>query len=216
MLFIFGTHLFGLRRYAYKYMMCGNCGTPRLFIQTRGFAWGHLFWIPLVPLGYQYSWHCAACAKENNTMPTSFGIKLILLITLFFVFYMLTLGEWATNLGESVIWWQLGVGILLSWSIYETFNHFKKKEKNKYKYMLPLPDSEYCSVCDGELRTTEKGKLQCNDCKCFALGLPSNEFRDTEAIEEKNIAQLTEELNEAKKELEILEDFEKEALKSSK
>jgi len=216
MLFIFGTHLFGLRRYAYKYMMCGNCNTPRLFIQTRGFAWGHLFWIPLIPLGYQYSWHCASCAKENNKMPTSFGVKLIFLIALSFVFYMLTLGEWATNLGESVIWWQLGAGALLLWSIYETFSHFKKKEKNKYKYMLPLPDNDYCSICDGELRTTKKGKLQCVDCKCFALGLPLDEFRKTEAIEEKKIEQLTTELNEVEKELAILEDFEKEALKSSK
>ena len=82
--------------------------------------------------------------------------------------------------------------------------------------MLPLPDSEYCSVCDGELRITDKGKLQCSDCKCFALGLTQDEFRDTEVIEEKHIEQLAAELHEAEKELKILEEFEKEALKSSK
>lgn len=215
MLYIFGTYLFGLKRYAYKYMMCGNCDMPRLFIQTRGFAWGHLFWIPLVPMGYQYSWHCASCAKENNKQPTSFGVKLILSVALVIAF-ILTFGKLSTTLGENAIWWQLGTGVLLAWSLYETFNHFKKKEKNKYKYMLPLPDSEYCAICDGKLQSTKKGKLQCTDCKSYALGLSTEEFIDTEAMEEKKIAQLTEELNEVQKELEILEDFEKEALNSSK
>ena len=183
MFFIFGTHLFGLRRYAYKYMMCSNCDMSRLFIQTRGFAWGHLFWIPLIPLGYHYSWHCASCAKEDNKMPTSFTLKLVILLALSVVLYMLTVGEWATLVGDTVLWWQMGTGSLLVWSIYETFNHFKKKEKNKHKYMLPLPDSDYCSICDGELQTTEKGKLQCTDCKCFALGLDEDKFRDSEVLE---------------------------------
>ncbi len=171
MFFIFGTHLFGLKRYAYKYMECSHCETPRLFMQTRGFAWGHLFWIPLIPLGYQSSWHCASCTKEDNTMPTSFVVKLLLLVALLGAFYMATIGELSENLGEYAIWWQGGIGILLLWSMYETFNHFKKKEKNKYRYMYPLPDSEYCAICDGELNTTERGEFQCKDCKCFALGL---------------------------------------------
>ena len=41
----------------------------------------------------------ASSAKEDATMPTSFGVKLILLVALSFVFYMVTLGKWATNLG---------------------------------------------------------------------------------------------------------------------
>jgi len=185
MFFIFGTHLFGLRRYAYKYMMCSNCDMSRLFIQTRGFAWGHLFWIPLIPLGYHYSWHCASCAKENNKTPISFVFKLIMLLALSVIFYILTLGQEITvPVDKSIIWWQVGVGSLLLWSIYETFNHFKKKEKNKHKYMLPLPDKEYCAICDGELETTEKGKLQCTDCKCFALGLSEDELKATELQEE--------------------------------
>jgi len=185
MFFIFGTHLFGLRRYAYKYMMCSNCDMSRLFIQTRGFAWGHLFWIPLIPLGYHYSWHCASCAKENNKTPISFVFKLIMLLALSVIFYILTLGQETTvPVDKSIIWWQVGVGSLLVWSIYETFNHFKKKEKNKHKYMLPLPDKEYCAICDGELETTEKGKLQCTDCKCFALGLSEDELKATELQEE--------------------------------
>ena len=110
---------------------------------------------------------------------------------------MVTLGKVAENLGNSAIWWQGGIGILLLWSIYETFYHFKKKEKNKYRYMIPLPNSEYCAICDGELETTEKGKLQCKDCKCFALSVPTSVFSDTE------------ELEEAEKELKAIEELEK-------
>ena len=171
MFFIFGTHLFGLKRYAYKYMGCSNCERARLFIQTRGFAWGHLFWIPLIPLGYQSSWNCAACAKEDNSRPTSFVLKFVVLIALLFSFYMITIDDTPKDLGEYAILWQVGLGILTFWSLYETFNHFKKKKKNQSKYMYPLPDSEYCAICDGDLEIKKNGKLQCKDCKCFALDI---------------------------------------------
>jgi hypothetical protein len=138
-------------------------------------------------------------------MPTSFVVKLLLLAALLGAFYMATIGKLSENLGEYAIWWQGGIGILLLWSIYETFNHFKKKEKNKYRYMIPLPDSEYCAICDGELETTEKGKLQCKDCKCFAQGVTADDFRDTEVIEEKTIMQLAAELEEADTELKTME-----------
>jgi len=183
MFFIFGTHLFGLKRYAYKYMNCSHCATPRLFIQTRGFAWGHIFWIPLIPLGYQSSWHCASCAKEDNVVPTSFVVKILFLIALLGALYMVTLGEWAESLADSVIWWQLGLGALTLWSMYETFFHFKKKEKNKYRYMYPLPDHKNCAICDGELEITKDDKLKCRDCKCLALDIAD----DSKEIKEKTI-----------------------------
>ena len=41
---------------------------------------------------------------------------------------MFIFGELATLFIDSAFYWQLGVGILLLWSIYEIFNHFKKKE----------------------------------------------------------------------------------------
>ena len=171
MLFIFGTHRFGIKRYAYKYMICSHCEMPRLYIQSRGFAWGHIFWIPLIPLGYQYNWHCSACAKNDNPLTIAFIIKLLLLIPLVFIFYMIVFGEGRTSLGESAIWWQLGVGVLLSWSLYETLSHFKKKKERKYRGMFPLTEKKYCAICNGRLRKTKKGKRQCTDCKCFALDL---------------------------------------------
>ena len=178
MFFIFGTHLFGLKRYAYKYMECSNCKQARLFIQTRGFAWAHFFWVPLIPLGYQYSWSCASCAKEDNSRPTSFVLKLLLSIVLSFVLYLLLYEALDKDLGESALWWKLGVGILTAWSLYATFTHFKSKEKSKHKYILPLPDNEVCAICDGTLETTVKKQLQCNDCKCFALGLATDDPND--------------------------------------
>jgi len=184
MFIIFGTHLFGLKRYAYKYMGCSHCEMHRLFIQTRGFAWGHIFWIPLIPLGYQSSWHCASCVKEDNNAPTSFIVKLVFLAALIVAFYMVTLGKPAADLGDSALWWQGGIGLLLAWSLYETFYHFKKKEQNKYKFMMPLPDRDFCELCDGELEVTHNGTLQCADCKCYALDMESDRLLDAEVMTE--------------------------------
>lgn len=171
MFLIFGTHFFGLRNYAYKFMYCNHCKMPRLFIQTRAFAWGHIFWIPLIPLGYKYNWYCASCAKDDNAVPTSFGSKLVLLIALLTAFYFVTFGKLVDSLGESTIWWQIGVGILVMWSLYTVVYHFKTKEKNKYKYILPLEDKEFCAICDGELVISNKKQLQCKDCHCFAMDI---------------------------------------------
>ena len=83
--------------------------------------------------------------------------------------------------------------------------------------MLHLPDSEYCSICDDELKAAEKGDLQCSDFKCFALeSYPWMNLVDTEVIEDKHIEQLTAKLDKADFEFKILEQFEKKALESSK
>jgi hypothetical protein len=117
----------------------------------------------------------------------SFVVKLLFLIALLGALYLVTLGEGAERLADSAIWWQLGLGVLTVWSIYETFFHFKKKEKNKYRSMYPLPDRKNCAICDGELEITKDDKLKCKDCKCLALGIEHPMADVPKAIKEETV-----------------------------
>ena len=36
---------------------------------------------------------------------------------------------------------------------------------------MPLPDTAFCGICDGDLIEDEKGRLKCEHCGCFALDL---------------------------------------------
>lgn len=160
MLIIFGTHLFGLRKYAYKFMNCNKCKTPSTFIQTRGFAWGHIFGIPLIPFGYQYNWYCSSCGKDYKPFQISLLIKLVCLLVILTTFSIISADR---SLGNDKLFWQVCVGIFMIWSLYEVVFHFKKQEKNKYKDILPLNNKEFCTVCDGELEISSKHELQCKN-----------------------------------------------------
>jgi len=171
MFYIFGTHYFGSRNYAYKWMECKSCKMPRVFIQSRAFAWGHLFWIPLVPLGYEYNWHCTACAKDDNRKQTPMFRKFTYLLVLTLILLFVMQYNEKSDLGEALIWWQVGIGSLILWTLYAMAFHFSTKKKTMKKYLLPLEDKEHCEVCDGKLEMSKKKKLQCEDCHCYALDI---------------------------------------------
>jgi hypothetical protein len=77
-MFVFGWKQAGATKIGYKNDFCESCKCPAVIEEWRYFTWGHLFGIPLLPLGYIHSWICCQCnqaylgeLKGSSNIPKS-------------------------------------------------------------------------------------------------------------------------------------------------
>ncbi len=63
---VYGTYHWGRRKTAYRNDACLGCRTYVVSEQYRMFDVGHLFWIPLLPLGFRKRWYCSRCGKDPH------------------------------------------------------------------------------------------------------------------------------------------------------
>jgi hypothetical protein len=61
---IFGWKQVGATKIGYKSDFCECCKSPGVIDEWKQFTWGHIFGIPLLPLGYSHAWICFRC-KQN-------------------------------------------------------------------------------------------------------------------------------------------------------
>jgi predicted RNA-binding Zn-ribbon protein involved in translation (DUF1610 family) len=64
MIIIYGLYRFAGRRVAYRQDYCLPCEAERVTEQIRSFFVGHLYGIPLLPLGFYREWSCPACGRN--------------------------------------------------------------------------------------------------------------------------------------------------------
>ena len=61
---VHGIYRFRPRRIAFRNDYCLSCEAPCRSVQFRTFDALHLFWIPLIPLGFRKRWLCSTCGRE--------------------------------------------------------------------------------------------------------------------------------------------------------
>src|SRR5262249_52837112 len=66
MLAVHGTYRFGEKRTAFRNDFCANCRLPCRAIQLRTFDVHHIFWLPLIPLGFKKRWFCTRCHRQSD------------------------------------------------------------------------------------------------------------------------------------------------------
>jgi len=87
MVFLYGIHRFARRIVAFRNDYCMACRAPRVAFLHRSFNALHVFFIPLIPLGFWRSWRCGTCGlidpHVGETRPGFkwAGIGLLLLFT---------------------------------------------------------------------------------------------------------------------------------------
>lgn len=64
MIILFGTHHFARRKTAVRKDFCNACERECVAEQWQSFDCGHLFFIPVLPLGTRQRWHCSLCGKD--------------------------------------------------------------------------------------------------------------------------------------------------------
>ena len=76
MLVIHGLYRFRPKRIAFRNDYCLSCAQPRRSVQIRTFDAWHIFYVPLLPLGFHKPWFCTACNNEPHVHPgTRRGFK---------------------------------------------------------------------------------------------------------------------------------------------
>jgi hypothetical protein len=69
MLIVHGAYHFRPKRVAFRNDYCLACQAPCRSIAVRTFDVGHIFWIPILPVGYWRHWQCSVCGRDPHNSP---------------------------------------------------------------------------------------------------------------------------------------------------
>ncbi|HTS34378.1 MAG TPA: hypothetical protein VMH04_01835 [Candidatus Solibacter sp.] len=101
MIIIHGVYRWWPKRVAFRNDYCLSCEAPRRAIATRTFDVGHIFWVPLIPVGFWKHWSCAVCRRDPHAATkTRRPFKWIGLVCL----VLLSAMFWATPIDAEVAW----------------------------------------------------------------------------------------------------------------
>jgi hypothetical protein len=115
-----GVYRFWSKRVAFRNDYCVACDAQRLAVQVRSFYVGHVWWVPVLPLGFWKQWVCSACSRPPHVVTrTRRGFKVALIgVAILFALpiWLLTpepgevAGFWSLRLASVVllagsIWW---------------------------------------------------------------------------------------------------------------
>ena len=83
MIIVHGVYRFAPKRLAFRNDFCLTCKTARIAVQVRSFYVAHLYWIPLLPLGFWKKWVCSVCGSDpHRIVQTRRFFKILLVIFL--------------------------------------------------------------------------------------------------------------------------------------
>jgi hypothetical protein len=69
MLIIRGSYHFWPKKVAFRNDYCLRCKAPRRSVAIRTFDVGHVFWIPILPVGFWKRWQCEVCGQPPHVYP---------------------------------------------------------------------------------------------------------------------------------------------------
>ena len=179
---IFGLYTFSPRVIAFRRDYCRRCSSPSISYAQRTFDAGHLFWIPLLPLGFRTRWFCRTCNHKPHEPPTS--PRRTRLLVAAFVFLISSI-LWLSALNTEVITpgelpndtYLLPVAVLSSvafiLSIWWLWNASDDKFSGVLGSIKPY-DAASCPLCSGKLATSFEG-LTCEQCDAEHRPLKSSD-----------------------------------------
>ena len=164
MYIVTGIYRYRPRRLAFRNDFCLRCNAYRVSFQQRAFEVFHLYWIPLLPLGFRERWYCTMCGYEPHvnvkTRRPFKWIGLVLLILTGVLFWLepvdpdMRIFMWICRIaappGAALLLWHLLRG--------------KKDPSLKARLAVLLPASDtICPFCHAELAVVS-GRCQCPSC----------------------------------------------------
>jgi len=90
MFIIHGAYHWWPKHVGFRHDFCLTCDAPRRSIQVRTFDAGHIFWIPVLPVGFWKHWYCTKCGKDPHASPRTrpifkwVGFLLLVLVSIAF------------------------------------------------------------------------------------------------------------------------------------
>lgn len=164
MLIIHGIYHWKPRRTAFRNDHCRACAAKRLSVLVRTFDVLHLYWIPILPLGFWSRWHCTICGSDPHAVTrTRRGFKIAGAITLVLLAFISWAVQW-----EPIrdIWpWLLRIGLSLG-ALAATYSVFRHRPEPQLEAMLagvqPF-EGWTCPLCGGEMLNVPE--WHCVACK---------------------------------------------------
>jgi hypothetical protein len=164
MLIVYGVYKFKPRRVAFRNDYCLTCSQPRRAQQIRTFNAFHIFWIPLIPLGFWKQWLCTKCGSgPHYRRTTRRGFKWVgfaLLVLFSVALWVLPVDpEVATGI------WVLRAGLPVGAAL--TLRHLLRTPKDipleEQLAAIPPADDTNCPFCRVPLVLTSSGPY-CPSC----------------------------------------------------
>lgn len=144
----------------YRQGLCNYCNAPVLIWRRRYFRLGHLFFLPLLPLGWAECWICSQCENDPDVRYAD-NVRFLRGAAVFFAVtgLFLFIGSFFGAKGEDLrVLTYVGLGLLAAAAALVRYARPKPQ---------PIPpkitrDTEHCLRCRGALQT--EPHLHCPAC----------------------------------------------------
>ena len=112
MFILHGVYHWRPKRVAFRNDYCLTCGLERRSVCIRTFDVGHIFWVPVLPVGFWKHWFCTVCGKDPHVFPRTrrsfkwVGLIVLVLVAVLFwaapVIPDFVVGSWIFRLAAPV------------------------------------------------------------------------------------------------------------------
>ncbi len=166
MFIVHGTYRVAPRFVAYRNDWCNHCDKPVLAQQWRSFYVGHLYWIPLVPLGFYKIWRCQICARNpRERLRTSMGFIVAGLLVCAVIFVITFLVPYSAN--DAALVWGIRFAAVVLVVVFARWLNSRWKESPPDRIVQPLTNDR-CLFCDGMM--TDYPQWHCVECGLIRYG----------------------------------------------
>ena len=162
MIIFFGCYRWLAKTVGFRHDYCRNCDSQTLAIQVRKLYVGHIFWVPLLPLGLWRNWHCTQCDNPpHKVVESGFAVWVATAV----VCALFGWAIWLPDLeGESNFFWVLRFALPLGMvlSTWAAIRHFSKDPLKERLAQVEPFSGEDCLVCGEKLAYNPPS--QCLSC----------------------------------------------------
>lgn len=156
MLVIYGRYRWFPRRVAFRNDYCLRCEGPTLALAERTFDVLHVFWLPLVPIGFWRRWFCIQCdhqpSQPTRTRRSFKWAGVVLLVIFAAVFWLAPLQTWDPEIDTAFVWAARVATViaipLVVWNIRRSPGDVSYRQARRS--VLPYREPT-CPICGGVL-----------------------------------------------------------------
>jgi hypothetical protein len=161
MFIIYGTHCFAPKRVGFRTDVCLSCGKEAISLAFRSFDVGHVYWLPLLPLGFRRHWQCSACGEDPRGERTRQGMKVLGAIAFLLGGVAMWLGP--TDQGDAGFIWAMRLGFpAIAVALVVSMRQRQRQDLGLVARLRKLPPiGDACPLCAGRIHGRPRRCARC-------------------------------------------------------
>ncbi len=162
-----GVYKFAKKRVAFRCDYCRHCGRETMSVADRSFNFLHLYWIPILPLGFRTEWRCAVCGQDPHrdtvaSRPMKIIVAALLLMIVLTFWYPVFFPVSLPNNSLQIWGLRIGVAVLFIISVRWIGQDSTASLQQELPGVQPYNQST-CPFCHGTLMYEFEG-AKCISC----------------------------------------------------